>query len=103
MAHYVAFLSTANHCAFFSIASWFARWAERRCPDGNLGHVMKVNRRIILSSYLHFQFPTLLWMSIKLEVNHFAFNLLIVTLSNSTDQMSYFYNLLKPGQQESLN
>ena len=98
MAHYVAFLSTVNHCAFFSIASCFARWAEKRCPDNNRDHFMRPNRRLILSSYLHLQFPTLLWLSIKFEVNHFALNLLIVTVSNSTDQISYFHNLLKLGK-----
>ena len=95
MAHYVSFISTVMHCLFFSIASCFARWAEMTC-SGQVSHVRKVNGRLILSTYLHVQFPVLIWMTIKYEV-HFTFNLLISAVTNSTDQIAYFYNLVKPG------
>ena len=94
MAHYVSFVSTVIHCLFFSIASCFARWVEMKC-SGQVSHVSEVNRHLILSTYLHLQFPVLFWMTIKYEV-HFGFNLLISAISNSTDQISYFYNLGKP-------
>ena len=97
MAHYVAFLSTINHCAFFTIASCFARLAEISCPE-KWEHSKRLNSCLILSSYLHLQFPTLLWLSITNGVKHFALNLLIATISNSSDQMSYFYELMRPGK-----
>ena len=93
MAHYVAFLSLVNHCAFFWIASILARWAERNCSNN---HGRKPNVRLLLSSYLYLQHPLIVWGFPKYKI-HVTFNILFVAVNKTSVPLLYFYKLMRPG------
>ena len=90
MALYFLFLSLVNQFTFFCIACTFAKLTKVESDWEN--H----EQHTLLVKFRHFIFPIIIWLSIK--YNHYSvFSIAIHSAITMMSPITYFWNLIKPG------
>lgn len=90
IAHYLFLLSLVNQSIFFCVACIFAKLTKIESDWG------EHEQHPPLVKFRHFMFPIICWLWLKSK-HDYTFNIWIQSILTMISPITYFYNILKPG------